>query len=167
MKRWTGIGAERYAHAENRLFPGRSRFFGRLGSPLVRYPGRACRTAAHKRRRSSNRTQCVSASRFEFYCLETFASLSAVVMGKSPGHVERSIDLAFAADAGAAFSVDELCRRIYRGIDRVEKKHRVAVLRAAKARAHLAFLSSHLSGGALIFFILGSVTSYGLARLKA
>jgi hypothetical protein len=89
-------------------------------------------------------------------------------MSKGPGHVERAIDLAFAADAGTALSVDELCRRIYRGIDRVEKKHRVAVLRAAKARPqHLAYLSSSLAGGELIFFAPDSVASYGLARLKA
>jgi hypothetical protein len=88
-------------------------------------------------------------------------------MGTGPGHVARAIEAAFAAEPGSAFSVDELCRRVYRGADRVEKKHRVAVLRAAKANPRLIYLPSYLSGGTLIFFELGSVKGYGLARLKA
>jgi hypothetical protein len=90
-----------------------------------------------------------------------------VAVAMSIGHVERAIDLAFGAKANTALSVGELCRRVYRGADRIEKKHRVAVLRAAKARPHLAYLPSYLTGGTLIFFRLDSVTSYGLARLKA
>ena len=68
---------------------------------------------------------------------------------------------------GNAFGVSELCRRVYRGVDRVEKKHRVAVLRAIKVRSDLVYLRSSLSGGELIFFTSGSVMAYAPARLKA
>jgi hypothetical protein len=88
-------------------------------------------------------------------------------MSTGQGHVGRGIEAAFAAKPGSAFCVDELCRQVYRGADRVEKKHRVAVLRAAKANPRLIYLPSHLSGGTLIFFELGSVKGYGLARLKS
>jgi hypothetical protein len=37
------------------------------------------------------------------------------------------------ADPDAALLIDEVCQRVYPGINRVEKKHRVAVMRAAQA----------------------------------
>jgi hypothetical protein len=55
-------------------------------------------------------------------------------MSKGPGRVSRAIEAALEAEPDNAFTVEDLCDRVYRGINRVEKKHRVAVLRAAPLR---------------------------------
>ena len=81
--------------------------------------------------------------------------------------VGRAIEAAFANEPDAAFDVDELCRLVY-GVrwSHIEKKHRVAVLRTAKARPGLKYLRSERSGGMLIFYTPDNVMSYGMARLK-
>jgi hypothetical protein len=50
-------------------------------------------------------------------------------MSKGLGRIELGILEAFRAEPDEAFTTDELAQRIYR-IDTVEKKHRVAILRA-------------------------------------
>jgi hypothetical protein len=52
-------------------------------------------------------------------------------MCKGPGRIERAIAAALDAEPDGAFTTDDLCDRVYRGVNRIEKKHRVAVLRAA------------------------------------
>jgi hypothetical protein len=53
-------------------------------------------------------------------------------MSRGPGRIGRLIAEAFdTAERGKRFTTAELCRLVYPGIDRVENKHRVAVLRAA------------------------------------
>jgi len=53
-------------------------------------------------------------------------------MSRGPGRIGRLIAEAFdTAERGKRFTTVELCRLAYPGIDRVENKHRVAVLRAA------------------------------------
>jgi hypothetical protein len=49
-------------------------------------------------------------------------------MSRGPGKVERTIEQALQADR--SYSIEELALLAYLGINRVEKKHRVAVLRA-------------------------------------
>jgi hypothetical protein len=52
-------------------------------------------------------------------------------MSRGPGRVERAIEQTFTDNPSAAFTVEELAAAAYPGLNRVEKKHRVAVLRAA------------------------------------
>jgi hypothetical protein len=52
-------------------------------------------------------------------------------MSRGPGKVERVIEALFADEPSRTFSTDELVAAVYRSVNRVEKKHRVAVLRAA------------------------------------
>jgi hypothetical protein len=59
-------------------------------------------------------------------------------MSRGPGRVEKTIAKAFAESPSATFSTDDLIALVYPGVE-VEKKHRVAVLRAADrvaARLH-------------------------------
>jgi hypothetical protein len=88
---------------------------------------------------------------------------------KGLGRIQRRIDSILAASPEDAFSVEDLCKRIYE-TEVVEKRHRVAVLRAGKGllkkgTAFHRFGSSRRGG--LVFFNQGSVMSYGIARLKA
>jgi hypothetical protein len=92
-------------------------------------------------------------------------------MSRGPGRIERAIIAAFAAEPDNAFTTDDLVERVYRGVNRIEKKHRVAVVRAAKnlsARSHsnLDWFRSEYLGGTLVFFDCCNVMSYAMARLK-
>jgi len=49
-------------------------------------------------------------------------------MSRGPGRIERAIEQAFSADPEATHTIDDLA--LAAGLNRVEKKHRVAVLRA-------------------------------------
>jgi len=77
-------------------------------------------------------------------------------MSRGPGRVSRAIEAALKAEADNAFDIEDLCDRVYRGINRVEKKHRVSVLRAAKAivarRPELDWMPSQGLGGTLVLF---------------
>jgi hypothetical protein len=53
-------------------------------------------------------------------------------MSKGPGRAQRAILALIAGNPDGAWTTDELCREVYAGINRVEKKHRVAVLRALR-----------------------------------
>jgi hypothetical protein len=92
-------------------------------------------------------------------------------MSKGPGRVSRAIETALEAEPDNAFTVEDLCDRVYRGINRVEKKHRVSVLRAAKAivarRAEIGLMTSEGLGGTLVVFNRCQVLSYAMARLKS
>jgi hypothetical protein len=74
---------------------------------------------------------------------------------------------AFAAEPDNAFLLSELCERIYPRINRVEKKHRVAVARAAKLIPTLAIMKRETLGGELVIYDPLNVMSYAMARLKA
>ena len=52
-------------------------------------------------------------------------------MSRGPGRIERAIAAILDAEPDNAFTTEDLCERVYPGVNRVEKKHRVAVLRAA------------------------------------
>ena len=87
---------------------------------------------------------------------------------EAKGHVGRAIEATFGDEPDAVFGVDELCCLVY-GVrwSRIEKRHRVAVLRAAKARPGVAHLHSERSGRILIFYTPDNVMSYDMARLKS
>jgi hypothetical protein len=90
-------------------------------------------------------------------------------MSKGPGRIQRVISAAFTAAPDNAFTTVELCERAYPDDeeDRWEKKHRIAVVRAAKKMAQLASLESEMLGGQLVFYDPLNVMSYAMARLKA
>lgn len=50
-------------------------------------------------------------------------------MSRGPGRIERAIVEAF--KTGDTWTVEDLCRAAYPGINRIERKHRIAVRRAA------------------------------------
>jgi len=89
-------------------------------------------------------------------------------MSRGPGRVERAILAAFAGEPDNAFTTDDLCQRAFPTVIRVEKKHRVAVFRAAKKRPEIGYLiPSDRLGGQYVFFNPYHVVSYAMARLKA
>lgn len=53
-------------------------------------------------------------------------------MSRGPGRIERAIEAAFRAEPLHVFTVDDLARIAYPGVNRAQKKHRVAILRAAR-----------------------------------
>lgn len=90
-------------------------------------------------------------------------------MSRGPGRIERAIEAAFTASPDDAFSVSELGAFAYPGLNRVEKRHRVAILRAADKvgrRLWWAGRTSERPGGAVIYFNLLNVRSYTLGHLR-
>jgi hypothetical protein len=53
-------------------------------------------------------------------------------LSRGPGHVVRAIKAAFGAEPTRVFTIEDLCARVYARADRIEKKHRVSLIRAAK-----------------------------------
>jgi hypothetical protein len=99
-------------------------------------------------------------------------------MSRGPGRIQQAIETLFAAEPSRTFSTDELVEAVYRGVNRVEKKHRVAVLRAADKvakRLHWAKWQCErggggwhrsLSGRGAVYVNLLDPRSYGLGRLR-
>jgi hypothetical protein len=91
-------------------------------------------------------------------------------MSKGFGSVQRKIADLLAASVDEAFRVDELCRIVF-GEVLVEKKHRVSVIRAAKAlmktRPELAWAGSSGPGMGFVLYNQANVMSYARAWLKA
>jgi hypothetical protein len=61
-----------------------------------------------------------------------FALGETYKMSRGPGRVQQKISEAIAADPDLAYDIEELCSLVYPGINRAEKRHRVAVDRALK-----------------------------------
>jgi len=95
-------------------------------------------------------------------CLEATRSPS-----RGLGHVQRAIVAYFEAEPDNAFLLSELCERVYHGANRIEKKHRVAVARAAKAIKTLDHMKREALGGELVFYDPLNVLSYAMARKKS
>lgn len=92
-------------------------------------------------------------------------------MSKGPGKVACALEAIFANEPDNAFTIEDLCDRVYQGVDQIEKKHRVAVLRAvhvlAKRDVNLDYARSEHLGRTVIFYRGDRVLSYAMARLKA
>src|SRR5262249_8004802 len=89
------------------------------------------------------------------------------LMSKGPGRIQRAIMAAFEAEPDNAFTTVELCERAYPAARVWEKKHRIAVMRAAKKIPKLDHEQSDTLGGQLVFYDPFNVMSYAMARLKA
>ena len=98
-------------------------------------------------------------------------------MSRGPGRIEREIQALFTSQAHRTFSTDELVEAVYRGVNRIEKKHRVAVLRAAdnvakrlghweKTKSERAYKST-AAGLGCIYVNITDVHSYAIGRLRA
>jgi hypothetical protein len=91
-------------------------------------------------------------------------------VSKGPGRVEREIRAAFNADPDSAFTISELCCLIYPDDEFIEKKHNVAILRAARSLARrwpdFGWDRSEQRGRGMVFFNAASVLSWAMARMK-
>jgi hypothetical protein len=63
--------------------------------------------------------------------------------------------------------LSELCDRVYLGLNRIEKKHRIAVAGAVQGVPELACMHRGTLGGELVFYNPASVMAYAMARLKS
>jgi hypothetical protein len=88
-------------------------------------------------------------------------------MSRGHGRVQRAIEAVFATEPDNAFLLSELCERVYPGLNRIEKKHRIAVARAASGIPGLAHMHRETLGGELVFYRPASVMAYAMARLKS
>jgi hypothetical protein len=88
-------------------------------------------------------------------------------MSRGHGKVQRAILAAFAAEPDNALLLSELCERVYPGLNRIEKKHRNAVARAAKAIPSLDHMTREVLGSELVFYDPLNVMSYAMAWLKS
>ena len=77
-------------------------------------------------------------------------------MSRGPGRIERAIAAILDGEPNNAFTTEDLCERVYPGVNRVEKKHRVAVLRAAnklvKRRDNTECMRCENLGGTRVYF---------------
>ncbi|MCJ2011246.1 hypothetical protein [Methylobacterium sp. J-076] len=90
-------------------------------------------------------------------------------MSRGPGRVEQAIEAAFTGSPEDAFSVAELGALAYPGLNRVEKRRRVAILRAADKVVRRLWWTGRTSerpGGAVIYFNLLNVRSYALGHMR-
>src|SRR5258706_13508600 len=91
-------------------------------------------------------------------------------MRRGPGRVEQIIEAVFETEPDNAFTIEDLCDRVYPG-EPIEKKHRVSVLRAAKQvakrRSEIDTMTGERLGGTLICIDQYCVLSYAMARLKS
>jgi hypothetical protein len=92
-------------------------------------------------------------------------------MSRGLGRIERALAAIFDSERDNAFTLEDLCERVYPDANQVEKKHRVSVTRAARSlarsRPEIQWMEGGGLGGALVFFRRDEVMSYAMARLKA
>lgn len=87
-------------------------------------------------------------------------------MSKGPGRIQRAIKELFESEPDNAFTTTELCERVY-DVEETDKRHRIAVIRAAKKIPGLDYWVSENLGNQLVFYDSLNVLSYAMARLKA
>jgi hypothetical protein len=90
-------------------------------------------------------------------------------MSRGPGRIQRAVANAFADTPSAAFSVDELAQIAYPESAQIERKHRVALVRAADAAAEAAGWSAvqARNGKGIVYFNPVDMHSYALGRIRA
>ena len=77
-------------------------------------------------------------------------------MSRGPGRLERAVKAAFDAEPHRAFTTEDLCAYVYGNRTRIEKKHRVGVIRAARRvlqrEPTWRVTRTSSQGGRLVFF---------------
>lgn len=92
-------------------------------------------------------------------------------MSRGMGRIERGIVAAFEAEPHNAFTTDDLIDRIFPGLNRIEKKHRVSVCRAVRsleARSgdyRVTFCEG--VGGVLAIYRVHDLDSFAMGMLKS
>jgi hypothetical protein len=90
-------------------------------------------------------------------------------MSRGPGRIERAIRELLDAHPNLAFVTDDLVRHCYSGVETIERKHQVSVLRAAQhVIAHDRNWTARRSngqGGGWVIFNQGNLQSYGLSMI--
>ena len=90
-------------------------------------------------------------------------------MSRGPGRIEQAIRVAFSENRNSTFTVDDLAGIAYPGLNRIEKKHRVSILRAAGAASAALgwwYQCSEQPGHAVIYYNPLDVRSYATGRLR-
>jgi hypothetical protein len=90
-------------------------------------------------------------------------------MSRGPGKIEQAIETTFTRFPDQTFSTTELGPIAYPGINRIEKKHRVSIIRAAdKVAKRIAWVGfrTEAPAGEMVYYNLLNVRSYGLGRLR-
>ena len=90
-------------------------------------------------------------------------------MSQGPGRVQGTIAAAFAENPSATFAVDELADLAYPGVNQIEKKHQVAVIRAADAVAKThgwVGWKAGRPGHPVIYFNRLDLRSYAMGQLR-
>jgi hypothetical protein len=88
-------------------------------------------------------------------------------MSRGPGRIEQAIGAAFRTNPDSTFTIDELAVIAYPGLIRPEKRHRVAVARAAEKvcdRMGWGHFRVQFHGAPSVYFNKRSLQSYALAR---
>ena len=90
-------------------------------------------------------------------------------MSRGPGRVEQAIEATFTRFPDQTFSTAELAPIVYPGLNRVEKKHRVSIIRAAdKVARRIAWgiYRTEARGGEFVCCNLLNLRSYALGMLR-
>lgn len=90
-------------------------------------------------------------------------------MSRGPGKIEQAIEAAFRDHPNSTFNVSELARHAYPGVNRIEKKHRVAILRAAdKVASRIWWMGRRRAakGSEVVYSNQCDVRSMALAQLR-
>jgi hypothetical protein len=93
-------------------------------------------------------------------------------MGRGPGRIEQAIEATFTRFPDQTFSTAELGLIVYPGINRIEKKHRVSIVRAAdKVAKRIAWSARRArapaGAGGVVYYNLLNARSYRLGMLRA
>jgi hypothetical protein len=90
-------------------------------------------------------------------------------MSRGPGRIERAISDVFEANPSMTYGVEDLAAIAYPGVNRIEKKHRVAVIRAANRVAAKLWWQGWRAeslGHPVIYCNLLNHRSYAIGRLR-
>ena len=90
-------------------------------------------------------------------------------MSRGPGKIQRAIADAFRQNPSATYAVDDLAVISYPGLNKIEKKHRVAVVRAADAVAKSTSWCGQRAerpGHQLIYYNLLDLRSYATGKMR-
>ena len=91
--------------------------------------------------------------------------VKVTLMSKGLGNIQRQLDAILSENPDSAFTIQELAERIYDTYT-VEKRHRVALIRAAKGLLNVRPELGLTNGYRMALYHHRSLTSYATARLK-
>lgn len=90
-------------------------------------------------------------------------------MSRGPGRIEQVVDAAFTSAPDSTFTIEQLAALAYPGLNRIDKRHRVAILRASRSvcrRCHWDYGRSEAAAHPMVYFNRHSVRSFGLWHVQ-